>query len=64
MIEEINKEKEPSNIYHRLDNQHSPKQKANTNHDHNLITHYQKVVYNMMVDMEQDSNAWRCTLLT
>ena len=57
MIEEIKIEKEPSNIYHRLGNQHSPKQKANTKHDQNLITHYQKTVYTMMVEMEQTTNA-------
>ena len=57
MIEEIKIEMEPSNIYHILDNQHSPKQKANTKHDQNFITHYQKTVYTVMVDMEQAANA-------
>ena len=53
VIEEIKTEsKEQSNIYHRLDHQHSWKQKAKKNHDQNIITHYQKTIYTMVVDMQ------------
>ena len=52
VIEEIKTKKEPSNIYHKLYNQYSPKQKSNTKHDQNLITRYQNIVYTMMVAME------------